>query len=126
MKLINTTAVVLLATVGLLLLLASRASASSNGTEARDKEGEDDNAEMKKRLEMIKDFINKYILPIIVGVGVIGNTITIIILIKENELNSIYNSSKSFRHNLHFQYAKRSANIPEELSLSNIGTKFAV
>ena len=43
-----------------------------------------------------------------VTIGLIGNSLTIIILIKEHELNSIYDPACSFRENLQLQYIKRS------------------
>lgn len=64
---------------------------------------------VKPHLEVLKDFIYKYILPMIVGIGLVGNSLTIIILSKEHELNALYDSSRTFRENLRLQLAKRSS-----------------
>lgn len=70
--------------------------------------GGDHDHHAKMRLEILTDFIYKYILPILVTIGLVGNSLTIIILSKEHELNSLYDPGCSFRENLRLQYIKHS------------------
>lgn len=67
--------------------------------------------EKKTRLEEFRDFIYRYILPIMVTIGIVGNTLTIIILSKEHELNALYDPSCTFQENLRLQYIKQSVRI---------------
>lgn len=55
--------------------------------------------DIQQRLEHIRNLVSLYYLPTIVIIGLIGNTLTIIILSKEKSLLRLHDSSKSLRDN---------------------------
>lgn len=60
--------------------------------------------DLKQKLESLRDIVNVYYLPLIVSVGIIGNTLTLIILTFENKLSLIYDINSTFRQNLKMYY----------------------
>lgn len=58
---------------------------------------ENSQEELKKKLEYLRDLVNLYYLPIIVSIGLIGNTLTIIILSQENKLSNFYDANETFK-----------------------------
>jgi hypothetical protein len=61
---------------------------------------------LEKHLNSLASKLNKYYLPLIAFVGLIGNTLTIIILSKENKLLRLSQSTKSIKNHLTEEYSK--------------------
>ena len=55
---------------------------------------------LKKRLEYFSNILYLYYLPIVVFIGIIGNSLTLIILFMENKLLAYYDVSQTFKANL--------------------------
>ena len=55
---------------------------------------------LKKKLEFFRNMVYLYYLPVIVLVGIMGNTLTIILLLKEKCLLNVYDPVKTLKENL--------------------------
>lgn len=60
----------------------------------------------KQKLENLRNLVNKFYLPFIVTIGLIGNTFTIIIMSKESFLLRIYDSNLTFKQNIQINMEK--------------------
>ena len=65
--------------------------------------------EIRKKIEVFRNMVYLYYLPLIVLIGIIGNSITLVILSFEKKLLSIYDVTKSFK-----------ANIEASLNINNV------
>lgn len=75
--------------------------------------------------DIISDFVQKYAMPIIVTVGLIGNILTLIILSKERYLNLLYDVNLSFKENLKNNYLKRTSTLTANVLNNNDGQSTA-
>jgi hypothetical protein len=85
----------------------------SNQTEAsqlsQSEEKNKINAYLQKSLVKLRDISNHYYLPMIVTIGIVGNILTIIILVKEKELSNLVESNRLLKtnSNIAFRYKRK-------------------
>jgi hypothetical protein len=74
--------------------------------------------EFQQKLETIRNLIFLYYLPTIVIIGIIGNTLTIIIISKEKSLLKLHDPTKSLRENFNELKANNTnlLNVPNSVS----------
>lgn len=77
--------------------------------------------DLKKKLQKIAGMVTLWYLPIIVSIGIIGNTLTLIILSTENKLQNIVNSQESFLQKFrNMKYNFANSNIISAMDVNKI------